>query len=241
MQKKNLLSFFSLSACLFFSLFGCQSSSPLKQDKLSVSKEAIHAWTGDLLVEKGKKKYSLNLYMQAIKNKKLRIDIMTKWNMGLLSFVLTEKDIKYLLNQKKEYHYGKWEKKRKTPLLVLPMFPLDPHLLHAVLFDQAIKEKPWKCEDTKDKKTKEMHQKLVFAISCKNSEKNLSLNWQTLSSLQEKRISFSFFEEKEVLLHIKLKFLFERKKSSFSSNKNPFDLIPPKNFKKRKIPSTKGP
>ena len=169
--------FLFLSLSLIFTLSACQSTPHKALYKALFSKEKNYLipplvsegrWDGHLFLKKGKKSHYLRVYLQAVKNKKLRLDIVTKLYLPLLSMAINNDNLQYLFIQEKKFYYGK--KANIQSLKPFLPIPFDPKLLFSFLFDQKIKDRTWSC-----KKNEEKH----HLVNCKNSKLNLTIQLET--------------------------------------------------------------
>ena len=173
-------------------------------------------WKAKVLVrdKKNFRSQIVNLDLNAVKNKKLRMDVTTPLGVHVASLVMNDNKVSYMLVRQKKYFSGPSNSRVLRPMISVPM---DPKVLHNVLFDLPIAEKSWSC--SKDSKS--------YLAECKNLRSGLKIKWTQRNGSQR----VIEIDHKLARLQMNLKNFYnhtEKKKSLFT-------LQPPKSFKKYRI------
>ena len=123
-------------------------------------------WKGKLLIEeklKDKTKSSTLYYeVNAIKDKRLRLDLISGIIGHIASVLLDKGKISYIVPRKKKYYSGAM--KRSSLNGILPI-ELNPRLLYRIFFFEKIKGKNWECQD------------LQKTFTCKQKRGSLFITW----------------------------------------------------------------
>lgn len=123
-------------------------------------------WTAKVLVKDIAKSNShiINLDIAALKMSALRMNITTPAGMHVASLAMKEDNIEYVLMRDKRLIRGKSNSKALKPLIEVP---LDPMVLHNVVFDIPIENPDWNCQiDPSD-----------FPVQCTNEKEGLIIEW----------------------------------------------------------------
>lgn len=141
-------------------LLGCQSA-PLRYAEQSEGQ-----WTAKALVKnkKDSKSAVVGMDINAVQGKKIRIDVTAALGHPVASMVMQEKQLTYVLMEKKQYYQGN---ATEDALARVINIPVNPHLLYNLFFDLPVTEKSWAC--TQDSKG--------FLTECKQAKNNLLLRW----------------------------------------------------------------
>lgn len=195
--------------CLLTVLFivGCQTM------PTDYTTQTEGQWGSKVLVkDKVKSKsFIVNVDIQAVKDKKLRLDVTAALGTPVAALVMNEDQVKYILFRQKRYYEGESSSRVLKPILSVP---LDPRLLFNVLFDQPIENKNWSC--TKDEKG--------FLANCESPSEGLKVTWKDRKG--RKKAIFIEHEKAELQMNI----------SSFTPKADDvFSLKAPKSFTKYRI------
>lgn len=117
---------------------GCQTV-PVRYDQVEVG-----TWEAKALIKdkKGNQSYVVNLDIAARLNEKLRLDVTSPIGIHLASLVMRGAEVEYILVRKKKYFAGQAKPQVLSPIISVP---LDPRVLHNVIFDRPIVDKNWVC------------------------------------------------------------------------------------------------
>ncbi len=123
-------------------------------------------WTAKVLIKDLKKGNShiVNIDISAIQMQALRMNVTTPAGLHVASLAMNNNDLEYIMVADKKYIHGKAKPKALKPLIEVPM---DPEILHNIVFDVPIKHPDWNCSVDD----------LGFLESCKNLKSNLEIEW----------------------------------------------------------------
>lgn len=113
----------------------------------------------------------VNVTFRGIKDKKLRLDVLSPLQTHLASLSLNGDDLKYILPPEKKSYRGIASAAAMQPILRIPM---DPKLLYNLFFDIPISDKNWSC--TQDKNG--------FLKDCQTMRGDLKIKWVSRSGEQ---------------------------------------------------------
>lgn len=170
-------------------------------------------WGSKVLVkDKVKSKsFIVNVDIQAVKDKKLRMDVTAALGTPVAALVMDDDDVKYILFRQKRFYEGRATSRALKPILSIP---LNPRLLYNLLFDQPIADKNWSC--TKDEKG--------FLAACESPMEGLKVTWKDRKG--RRKAIYVEHEKAEIQMNI----------SSFTPRADEvFSLKAPKSFKKYRI------
>jgi hypothetical protein len=127
----------AIAAVVFVS--GC-GTAPLNYDKVEEGN-----WKAKALIKdhEQNRSYIVNLNFNAIRGKKLRMDVSTAIGGAVAVLTADEKDVRYILVEAKKFYYGTARPEVMRPILSIPF---DPRWLQNILFDTPFTEKSWSCE-----------------------------------------------------------------------------------------------
>jgi hypothetical protein len=92
------------------------------------------------------------------------MNITTPAGLHIASLAMNNDHLEYVLMREKKFIRGKSKPRALKPLIEVP---LDPQILHNVVFDIPITNEDWKCEvDASD-----------FPASCINEKESLKIEW----------------------------------------------------------------
>lgn len=157
------------------------------------------------------KSHNLNIDFRVDPDRALRMDVFTSLNYYLASFVLRDKELEYLLTQRKQYFIGESGPGALAPVLNIP---LDPALLNDLVLDRVIQAEGWSCKKNKWKLPEE----------CLNPSQSLKVRWSERNG-RLKRIVISH-SKAEVEIKI------TEVKTGLGPKKHPFKLKIPSSFQK---------
>lgn len=146
----------------------------------------------------------MNIY--ALKGQKLRTDLISPIGDHLGSLILTGKKVHILDVPNRKYYVGKPSETALTPLINIP---LDPRLLHNIVFENPINQKGWKCKTEGD-----------FLSECKSESKGLLVTWSNRAG-SKRTVTFSHktgsmqinFRKFDAAIEERIKFKFKVPKS----------------------------
>ncbi len=170
-------------------------------------------WSSKVLVKDKVKSQSfiVNVDIQAVKNQKLRMDITAALGTPVAALVMNGDKVKYILFRQKKYYEGLASNRVLRPILSVPM---NPQLMHHLLFDQPIVDKNWSC--SKDKKG--------FLTICESPMEGLKIIWKD----RKGRKKAIYIEHEKASLQMNI--------SSFTPKADEvFNLKAPKSFKKYRL------
>jgi len=125
-------------AAVFFA--GC-GTGPLNYDNVTEGN-----WKAKALIKdrEQNRSFIVNLNFNAIRDKKLRMDVSTALGGAVAVLTSNEKEVRYVLVDAKKFYYGSARPEVMRPILSIPF---DPRWMHNLLFDTPITEKGWSCEN----------------------------------------------------------------------------------------------
>lgn len=170
-------------------------------------------WSSKVLVKDKvqSKSYIVNVDIQAVRDKKLRMDVTAALGMPVAALVLDDEEVKYILFRQKRYYEGQASERVLKPILSIP---LNPRLLFNILFDVPIADKNWSCSKGKD----------GFLTECSSSSEGLKVTWKDRKG--RKKAIFIEHEKAELQMNI----------SSFKPRaEDVFTLKAPESFQKYRI------
>ena len=128
----------SLLALSFLVFTACQTT------PVNYSKQTQGYWKAKALIKDKKNNNNHIVYLEinAIKNKKLRMDIISPIGGHLASIILNGKKASYLNMDKKIIYSGKASARTMGKVASVP---IDPKLFYNVVFDIPVKNKSWNC------------------------------------------------------------------------------------------------
>ena len=124
-----------------FFIWGCASS---KKKEVSTSSASAVQWESKAQVRdfKQNKTNNLSIDIIAVKNSKMRMEVSATMGYPVASFVSTPSDVKLAVYTQKKFYYGP---NSNLALKRAINWPLEPHVLHNIVFDLPIKG--WVCEN----------------------------------------------------------------------------------------------
>lgn len=101
-------------------------------------------WRGKALIKdlKDKKSYIVVLNMNAQRDSRVRMDVLSTLGTGVASLVADQKEVRYVLFPEKKFFIGQNKSDAMKPIL---MIPFDPRWLHNILFETPFLDKSWSC------------------------------------------------------------------------------------------------
>ncbi|MCB0407838.1 MAG: DUF4292 domain-containing protein [Bdellovibrionales bacterium] len=157
------------------------------------------------------KSFIVNVDIQAIKNKSLRMDVTAAMGTPVASLVLNGDQVQYLLFRQKAYYEGASSDRVLGPILSVP---IDPKLFFNLLFDEAMTDKNWSC----------IKDKIGFLLECKNLQDQLKITWKDRKG--RRKAIFIEHSKAEIQMNI----------SSFTPHADSvFSLKVPKSFQKYRV------
>ena len=205
-QRRNNFFVFTI-LCVLLSSFGCSTL-----QKKNFSELNSGAFEAKVLVrDKSESKSGIvNVQFKAVKEQKIRMDVLSPVQTHLASLTLNGEELKYILPQEKKAFRGVAAPQAMTAVLKMP---LNPKLLYNIFFDLPISEKGWSC--TKDKSD--------LLLECKTVKGDLKIKWVTRSAQQR----VLEVEHAKAFLQINI----HKFKGEVKANDSKFDLKIPDNFK----------
>lgn len=160
---KNIAFFFL--PILLLALSGCKSAPPIKAADLREGQ-----WRGKALIKDldEKKSYIVILNVNAQRDHRVRMDVLSTLGTGVASIVATDADVRYVLIPEKKFFIGQPSADVMKPIL---MIPFDPRWLHNILFEQPFVEKSWTC----------IQDKQGLLEACEDSVTGLKVSWKNRS------------------------------------------------------------
>ena len=186
---------------------GC-ATTPKRYDQVKEGQ-----WKTKVLVKDrvNNKQHIVNLDVNAVKRQKLRLDATTPAGMHLASLTLSGKKVEYILPREKKFYKGN---SSAGSMKALVSVPIEPELIHNIIFDLPISNKEWSC--TKDAKG--------YLAECTRDKDGLNITW-----LDRKETS-KLVKVDHKKAQLQMNFVqFEPKLRK--SNKNLFSLRAPKGYK----------
>lgn len=152
----------------FATAIGC-ATKPLNYSKKYFSKtQKIKQgqWEAKVLVKnkKNSQKYTVDLSVNAIYKKKLRLDITSLLMGHIASLTLNNNKLEYILTQQNKYYSGTSNQQSMQRLLSLP---INPQLLYNLFFFKSIELKSWICQNGEN-----------FLQSCQRLQDQLTITWK---------------------------------------------------------------
>lgn len=128
----------SLLIALLLSLAACQTA------PVNYSKKNQGYWKAKALIKDKKNQNSHIVYLEinAVKNKMLRMDIISPLGSHLASIILNKNKASYLDLDKKRIYVGRASAKNMKRVTSVPV---DPTLFYNVIFDIPVRKKTWNC------------------------------------------------------------------------------------------------
>lgn len=198
-----------LSAALF-SLFGC-AGRPVKMTNIAEGNWRAKALIKDL---EQSKSYIVNLNINAVRDQRVRMDVVSTLGTGVASLLAEQKEVRYVLLDSKRFYFGTPSPEVMRPILAIPF---DPRWLHNILFEEALPEKTWTCVRDSDGWLKE----------CKDSVTTLKINWSARQG-EKKTI---LIEHSKATVQINVQTF----KSKVEDRKNLFQLEAPAGYQKLRV------
>lgn len=173
-------------------------------------------WKAKALIKNKKSQNSHIVYLDinAIKNKKLRMDIISPLGGHLASIILNGRKASYLNLEKRKIYVGKASARTMKKVSSVP---IDPTLFYNVVFDLPVKRKTWNC-------VKDDNEILKFCLDLKTGTK---VSWG--KSIDAKKTVY--IENKAVKLQINFKSF----KDEVEARSNLFEFKKISGFKTIKI------
>lgn len=117
------------------------------------------------------KNFFFSMKINAIKNKKLRMDVISPLGDVLASLALRGNELEYYLAQENRYYEGPSTPKVMVDLIQMPM---NPKWFHHIFFDTPVRSKMWSCTNDNS----------GFLQECKNLKSGLKVSWTERSGDQ---------------------------------------------------------
>ncbi len=127
-----------LALLVFLSFTGCKTTPKLYSD-VSEGQWRAKALIKDLAESRS---YVVNLNINLVKNQRARMDVTTGLGTGVASLVTDDKEVRYILVDKKRFYTGAAQPSAMRPILSIPF---DPRWLNNILLEEPIVEKGWTC------------------------------------------------------------------------------------------------
>ncbi|MDB2425907.1 hypothetical protein N9W41_00010 [bacterium] len=173
-------------------------------------------WKAKALVNDKKNNINHIVYLEinAIKNKKLRMDIISPLGGHLASIILNGKKASYLNMEKKIIYTGRASARA---LAKVASVPIDPKLFYNVVFDLPVKNKSWNCINDEAGNIK----------LCKGLKTGTTISWGRTTDAKKS----VFVENRKVKLQIN----FRSYKSEVEARSNLFEFKKIPGFKNIRI------
>lgn len=141
-------------------LLGCQSS----QKKLMNSSEGQFRARALIKDLKQRKSFIVNLNFNVVRGQVLRLDVSSPLSQHLASFVVTPKELSYIMIPDKTFYLGKSKDNAMASLLPVP---INPAWLENILFRKAFESKDWLCTQGKGD----------MVDNCENLKEKINIRW----------------------------------------------------------------
>lgn len=192
------------------SLFGC-AGRPVKMANMTEGNWRAKALIKDL---EQSKSYIVNLNINAVRDQRVRMDVVSTLGTGVASLLADQKEVRYVLLDSKRFYFGNPSPEVMRPILAIPF---DPRWLHNILFEEPLPEKTWTCVRDSDGWLKE----------CKDSVTNTKITWSARQG-EKKTI---LIEHSKATVQINVQSF----KSKVEDRKNLFQLEAPAGYQKLRV------
>ncbi len=149
----------------------------------------------------------------------LRLDVTGTLGINLATLVMKNSDVKYALYRQKKFYQGSLSDRALLPLFKMN---LNPKLIMNICMDLPIDDEGWSCKIGNNN----------LVDSCERATDGLKILWSERNG-EKKRVVVG---DKNFELQIAFKSYTPMDQTKVESNKSPFQLEPPKDFTKYKIP-----
>lgn len=200
----------SLIVITLLTITACQTT------PVNYSQKEQGYWRAKALIvdKKSQNNYIVYLEINAIKNKKLRMDIISPLGGHLASIILNGKKASYLDMEKRKLYTGKAS---AQALGRVASVPIDPKLFYNVIFDLPVKIKSWNCINDEAGNIK----------LCRGLKSNTTIKWGRTTDAKKS----VYIENKKV----KLQLNFKSYKDEIEARSNLFEFKKIPGFKNIRI------
>ena len=207
----NSFAFLLISLISAILIIGGCSSKPVKTQKSSEG-----YWSARALVRDQDQgvSYIVNLAFNAKGSEGVRMDVSDTLNTPVASLLVKGNSVEYVIYRAKKFFYGDSQANVMRPIL---SSPFDPRWVENLLYDEAIADKSWTCQQDKS----------GLVSQCKDAATGVTIQWSSRSG-SRKTVEITHAKAE-------VQISFKEYKAKVENRKNLFKLEAPEGFQKLRV------